>query len=350
MTADAAATSATRMPLAAKPGEASTGRSKRSRFGPLALIGGRILAAVPVLFGVSLLTFVALNVLPGNAAQQLLGADATPEQIARFEAELDLDRPAVERYLSWLGHVLTGDLGHSLASRQPVAGLVAERLPVTLELVAFAFALALALALPAALLSARRPHGAVDRLTRIAGMAALSVPNYVLALVLVLIFSVNLRLFPSIGFVPIDEGFWRNVKSLTLPGTAIALPLFGFYCRFLRNDLLEQLETEAYIVAAKARGVRSWRILVLHALRNSAFGLLTIVALNFGTLISGTVIIEQIFALPGLGRLLLQAVLTRDVVVVQALVLLLASFTIAANLCADLLYAVLDPRVRHGHR
>lgn len=326
------------------PGTAAT----RRRFRSIAFIAGRILASVPVLLGVSLLTFIALDVLPGNAAQQLLGPEATAAQVERLEVELRLDRPAAERYWTWLTAALAGDLGRSLASGQQVGGMLSERLPVTLELMAYAFFLALALAIPTALVSACVPNGVLDGATRILGIACLSLPNYVLALLLVLVFSVHLQVFPSIGFVPPTDGITHNIESLTLPALAIALPLFGFYARFLRNDLLEQFQSQAYILTATAKGIAPWRVLLFHAFRNSVFGLLTIVALNATTLISGAVIVEQIFALPGIGQLLLQAINSRDVIVAQALVLLLAAITVATSLSVDVLYAVLDPRIRYG--
>jgi len=316
----------------------------------LRLAAHRGLVAIPVLFGVTLLTFFVLDLLPGSAARQLLGADATPEQVAALEVRLGLNRPARERYLHWLTGAVTGDLGKSIASNQPVTALVAERLPVTVELVALAFALSLALSVPAALFAAHRPNRLVDRLTMLLSMGGLSMPSYVLAPVLVLIFSVNLTLFPSIGFKPPSAGVLENLHSLVLPTVAIALPLLCFYTRFLRGDVVEQMNGEDYVVTAVAKGIGPWRVLVRHALRNSLFGLLTLVGLNFGALIGGTVIVERIFALPGLGQLLLQAINTRDAPIVQAIVLLLAVVTVLANLCVDLLYAALDPRIRYGDR
>jgi peptide/nickel transport system permease protein len=174
------------------------------------------------------------------------------------------------------------------------------------------------------------------------------VANYVLALLLVLVFAVNMAAFPAIGFVPLSEGIGGNLHSLVLPALGLGIPLFCMYTRFLRGDLVDQLRGEDYITTARAKGIGPWRVLVLHAFRNSAFGLITVVSLNLGTLIGATVIIEQIFALPGLGQLLLQAINTRDHVVVQACVVLFAVVTVAANLMADLLYAALDPRIRYA--
>lgn len=310
----------------------------------------RLLAAIPVLFGVTLLTFFVASVLPGNAARQLTGAGATAAQVARLEAELRLDRPAWVRYGEWLTRALAGDLGDSVVSGRAVASLLLERLPVTLELVAFALVLSVGAAVPMALLAARWPGAIPDRLSMALSMTGLSASNYVLALLLVLLFSVHFSVFPAIGFTPIGESIVGNVRSLTLPAIAIAFPLFAFYTRFLRGELLDQIQVQDYVMAAKAKGLGPWRVLVGHALPNSLLGLLTLVGLNVGSLIGGTVIIEQIFALPGLGRLLLDAINTRDVTVIQAVVLSLTTMTVLANVSVDVLYTMLDPRIHYESR
>lgn len=309
----------------------------------------RLVTAIPVLWGVTALTFVVLNVLPGNAARQLLGAEATPEQVQQLTAELGLDKPLLTRYVDWLAGVLTGDLGRSLASGQAVTEIFGERLPVTLELAFYALGVSLVLTIPVALLATRRPGGIADRVSMAVSMTGLSVANYVLALLLVIVFAVRFPVFPAIGYVPLEQGIVENLRSLTLPAVAIGFPLFCFYTRLLRGDLLEQMR-EDYVVTARAKGVGTWRVLLRHALRNSLFGLLTIVGLNLGHLVGGTVISEQIFALPGLGQELVQAINNRDVVVVQAIVLFMAAAVVLVNLLTDILYAVLDPRIRYGQR
>jgi peptide/nickel transport system permease protein len=314
------------------------------------LVGKRLLLAVPIVIGVSILTFWVLNLIPGSAAQQLLGPEATPEQVRALELELGLDRPAVLRYLDWLGGAVTGDLGQSLVSRQPVTDLLGERLAVSGELAALAFLISLGLAVPTALLAAYRPNRFFDRLSMVVSITGLSVANYVLALLLVLVFAVQMAVFPAIGFVPLSQGLGGNLQSMALPAVAIAFPLYCFYTRFLRGDLVDQLQGEDYVTTARAKGIGPWQVLVRHAFRNSAFGLITVVGLNLGTLIGGTVIVEQIFALPGMGQLMLQAINTRDFVVVQACVVVFAVAAVLANLLADLLYAVLDPRIRYGSR
>jgi peptide/nickel transport system permease protein len=308
----------------------------------------RLVMAVPIVLGVSILTFLVLNLIPGNAAQLILGPSATPAQIRSLDHQMGLDEPAVTRYLNWLAGAVHGDLGHSLISGQSVAGEIGPRLAVSFELVGLAFVVSLVVAIPVALLAARRPNRLLDRVSMVISLSGLSIANYVFALLLVLVFAVQLSLFPAIGFVPVGQGVAANLRSLTLPALALAFPLFCFYTRFLRGDLMEQIQNEDYIVTARAKGIGPWQVLLRHAFRNSSFGLLTVVGLNVGTLIGSTVIIEQIFSLPGIGQLLLQAINTRDFVVVQACVVVFAIIAVLANLLTDLLYAVLDPRIRYG--
>ncbi|MBV9193056.1 MAG: ABC transporter permease [Solirubrobacterales bacterium] len=327
------------------------------RAGPLArvtgspllqFLGRRLLAAIVVLWGVTFLTFVVLNHLPGNAAQQLLGINATPAEIHQLSVKLGLDKPLLTRYGEWLHGLVTGSLGHSLASGQSVTSILASDLPVTFELIAFAFVISLGFAVPIALLAARRPAGIFDRASMLLSMAGLSIANYVLALVLVYFFAVKLNWLPALGWVPPSRSLSQNLKYLIMPAVSIALALLCFYARLLRADLVEQLRDEDYVTTARAKGVGPWRIILRHALRNSVFGLITVVALNLGTLLGATVIIEQIFGLPGIGHELLSAINSRDVPVVEGTVLVFGVIVVLANLIADLLYSALDPRVKYG--
>jgi peptide/nickel transport system permease protein len=311
------------------------------------LIGKRLAAAIPVMWGVSFLTFLVINRLPTDAAQQLLGVNATQQQLAELRQKLNLDEPFLSRYFDWLGHAVTGDLGRSFASDQTVTSILSERLPVTFELIAYALIVSLLFTVPVALLAARKPNGIVDRITMATSMAGLSVANYVLALVLVYVFAVKLEWLPAIGYVNPADGIWPFIKSLTLPAVSIGFPLFCFYTRLLRADILEQMQGEDYVITAKAKGVGPWRVLARHALPNALFGLLTVVGLNIGTLIGVTVIIESIFSLPGIGGALVEAFNNRDILVVQGIVLVLALIVVLCNLLTDLLYTVLDPRIRY---
>jgi peptide/nickel transport system permease protein len=329
---------------------APKGSGRLSEWALSRLIVGRLLIVVPVVLGVSLLAFAVLELMPGTPAQVLLGPEATEEQIAALEWQLKLDRPAVARYWEWLSNALKGDLGRSVASGQPVARMLAERLPVTLELVTLALLLSISLAVGLALLAVRRPNGVMDRACAVVSIIGLSVPNYVLALALVLLLAVNARLFPSIGFVPLGESISGNLASMTLPAIALGFPFCGFYTRLLRGDLLEQMRGQDYVLTAMAKGLGPWRVLLGHVFPNSVFGLATVVGMNAGALIGGAVIIEQIFALPGMGHLLLQAINVRDFVTVQGVVLVTALATVLVNLGVDLFYVTLDPRVRYGVR
>lgn len=330
-------------------GGRSDGWARRFASAPsLRLIGRRALVAIPVLWGVTFLTFIVMNALPGDAATELVGADATPAELAAVKARLGLDHSVWMRYGHWLGQlVLHANLGTSLDGGQSVGGIIGSRFPLTLELVAYAFVLSLAFSVPIALLAARKPGGIADRTSMVISMAGLSVAPFVLALVLILVFSVDYNIFPAI-YPTSNQGFFNTLYDLLVPAVAFAFPLFCFYTRFLRAELLEQMLREEYIVAARAKGISEGRLLLRHALRNSLFGFLTIIGLNVGTLIAGTVIVEAIFSIPGLGEELLTAIANRDLPVVEGIVLIYACFAVFANLFTDVLYAVADPRIRYG--
>jgi peptide/nickel transport system permease protein len=308
----------------------------------------RILQVIPVMWGVSFLCFGLLNLLPGDAAASLLGVGATKAEIAKLSGRLGLDEPFFVRYGHWLWGLLQGHLGSSIVTHQTVSSILGQRLPVSFELILFAFVISLVTAIPVALLAVRRPKGVVDRMSIVTSMFGLSCPNFVFALLLVLVFAVHLRLFPSIGFVSIGTNFWQNIHDLILPAGTIGFGLFCSYSRLLRADISEQYLSEDYIVTARSKGLTPRRILIRHAFRNSLFGLVTLIGLNLGPLIAGTVIVEQIFSLPGMGQELFQAISNGDVPVVEAVVLVLSFAVVLANLGTDLLYSVLDPRVHYG--
>jgi peptide/nickel transport system permease protein len=328
---------------ARRPGGANLRRLARSP--ALRLSGRRLLSAIPVIWGVTLLTFITLSALPGDAASALLGINATPAELRAFRIKLHLNEPFWTRYGHWLGGAVTGNLGNSFSGGQSVTSIIAQRLPVTLELVIYALIITLVVSVPVAVLCARRPRGIVDRLSMVLSMASISIAPFVLALLLVIVFAVDTSIFPAIfSGAP---GLAGNLHDYTLPSIILALPLIGFYTRFLRGDLLEQMQSEDYVVTARAKGLSEWRILTRHALRNSFIGLLTIIGLNLATLIGATVIVEQIFSLPGIGYELLQAISNRNVPVVEGIVLVFGIAVVLANLVTDLLYSVLDPRIRH---
>jgi peptide/nickel transport system permease protein len=308
----------------------------------------RTLAAIMVCWGVTFATFAAINVLPGDAAQALLGENATQTDIQVLTARLKLNEPFFERYFNWLADAVRGNLGTSLASGQHVSSILSDRMPVSFELVLLAMIVSLTLAVPVAMLSARQPGGMIDRLSLVVSTVGISVAPFVLALALIFVFAVELNWFPAIGFVPIGQSLAGNLRSLTLPACALALPLFSAYNRLLRADLVDQLRGEDYVLTARAKGASPWQVLCRHALRNSLVGLLTLVGLNLGTLIGATVIIEQVFAVPGIGATLVQAINDRDVPVVEGTVLVFGLLVVAANLLTDLANSRLDPRIRYG--
>jgi peptide/nickel transport system permease protein len=329
----------------ARPGADITRRAVGSP--SLRVAGRRVLAAIPVLFGVTFLTFVVMNMLPGDAAQELLGANATPAEVHQLEIQLHLNEPFWVRFGTWFGGLLHGDLGTSLSGGEPVTTILGQRLPVTAELLLYAFVGSIVFAVGIAVLAARRPNGIADRISMAVSMMGLSIAPYVLAPVLVYLFAIKVGWFPAIGYTPLSQNPVENIRSLTLPAVCIGFPLFAVYTRLLRADIVEQMQREDYIVTARAKGVAPWRILIRHALRNSLFGLITLVGLNLGALIGAVAIIEPIFSLPGVGGELIESINNRDLPVVEGIVVIFAVVTVLANLLADLLYVTLDPRIRY---
>ena len=306
----------------------------------------QLLRLAVVLFCVTLLTFMIVNILPGDVATAILGGLATPEDLAGLRADLGLDRPMLVRYFDWLGSALSGDLGRSHRSGEPVAQAIADRLPVSLQLMVMAQVIAIGIAVPAALLSVRRPGGLFDRLSASTAFGFLATPSFMLGILLIYLFSITLDLLPATGFSPMSEGLWANLESMILPALSLGLIEWTVLMRVLRSDLLTTLK-EDFILLARAKGLPPWRVLLQHALRPSSFTLITVIGLNIGGLIGGAVIVEQIFALPGVGRLLLGGIFNRDLILVQGTVSFIAAGFVLVNFLVDMLYAVLDPRVRH---
>lgn len=312
------------------------------------LLGRRLVSAIPTLWLVSFFTFVLMNVLPNDTAAVLLGSGATPGQVKALSAKLHLNEPFWSRYGTWLGSTLHGNLGTSLQSGQATTTVLGNRLPVTFELVLYAFVASLVIAIPLALVAARRPGGLVDRVTLLMSSLALSFAPYVLALVLVLAFAVHLNWFPVSGWVPITQNVGQNLQALTLPALSLGLWLVAFYVRLLRADLVEQMQSEDYVATAKSKGLTESRILLRHAFKNSLFPLISVIGLNFARVIEGTVVIETIFGLPGIGQELIQAIQVKDVPIVEGIVLVMGVVVVLANLVTDVMYGLLDPRIRYG--
>ncbi|CUU20615.1 peptide/nickel transport system permease protein [Bradyrhizobium sp. JR7.2] len=308
----------------------------------------RLLAILPVLLAVSLLTFLIAALLPGDLAYVILGDQATPENVAALRRDMGLDQPLWWRYLSWLGHVLQGDLGRSFRTGQTVLQAVAERIPVSLELMLMAEFIGLLIGVPLAIACAARAGGAFDRFMTGSAFAMLSMPSFLMAILLIYLFAVELRWLPATGYVPFTEEPLSNLRFFVLPALTLALAEWPGIMRVLRSDMIATLQ-EDYIALAKAKGLKPARILFVHALKPSSLTLVTVTGINIGRLLGGTLIVESIFALPGIGRLLVGAIYTRDLVILQGVVLLVACGFVIVNFIVDMLYAVLDPRIRHGH-
>jgi peptide/nickel transport system permease protein len=310
-------------------------------------VGRRLVYLLPVLFAVTLLTFLIASLLPGDLAYTILGDQATPEKVEALRAQMGLDRPIWERYLLWLGHAVQGDLGRSFRTGETVLAAVLDRLPVSLELMVLAEVLGLVIAIPLAILCAVRSGSATDRFLTGLAFGKLSLPPFMVAILLIYLFAVSLNLLPATGWIPFAEDPLANLRSFVLPALTLAIAEWPVLMRVLRSDMIATLQ-EDYIAMAKAKGLKPSRILLVHALKPSSLTLVTVTGINIGRLIGGALIVETIFALPGIGRLLVGALYARDFIILQGVVLFVAVGFVVVNFIVDMLYAVLDPRIRHG--
>ncbi len=300
------------------------------------------------LFAVSFLTFLLVSLLPGDPAVQILGTQGvSPEAIQQLREDMGLDQPLMLRYVDWIGSALTGDLGRSPLTGESVTAAIMSRLPVTLQLGLMAIGMALTLAIPLAMLSAYGAGGRLDRFVTSASFTLMSIPGFMMAIFLILIFSVTLGWLPATGWTRFTEDPVGNLRSAFLPALSLAMVELALYTRLLRSDLIGTLQQD-YITLARAKGASTLRIMTRHALRPSSFSLMTVVGLQLGAVISGAIIIEEIFALPGVGRLLYQSILQRDFLMVQGIVLFIATAYVSVNFLVDLCYSLLDPRVRYA--
>lgn len=306
----------------------------------------RIALAVPVLLGVSALAFLLLHLIPGDVAQVLLGQDATAEALQKLRANLGLDRPLPVQFLEWLGRVLTGDLGASLRSGRAILPDILDRFSVTAQLTALAAGLAWLVSVPLGVTAALRRNTPVDLAASVMALLGISVPNFALGTVLILALSLGLRWFPPVGFVSFwtDPARWLSV--LALPAVTLAAAMGGAMTRMTRSAMLDALGQE-YVRAARAKGLSARVVVYRHALRNALIPVVTVAGMQVGYLLGGAVIVEELFSLPGLGRLVLTAINQRDYPVVQGAVLFIAATFVAVNLAVDVLYARLDPRIRY---
>jgi len=306
----------------------------------------RLITLVATLVGTSVVVFLVLEILPGNAAQILMGPDASPEAVAALAQKLGLDRPAAARYWDWVTGMLHGDLGLSYAYSTPVGELVLERLALTVPLALMAMALTIVLALVAGVYAASRHNKLGDVGVMGLTQIGIAIPNFWFAILLILLFSVQLKWFSAGGFPGWqDEGIWGGVRALMLPALSLAVVQSAILARITRSAVLEVLR-EDYVRTARAKGVTQRGALWGHVLRNAMIPVVTVMGLQFAELLAGTIVVESVFYLPGLGRLIFQSISNRDLIVVRNCVMLLAAMVVLVNFVVDLLYAMIDPRVK----
>jgi peptide/nickel transport system permease protein len=306
-----------------------------------------VAALAATLLFVSLLVFVVVRVLPGDPALIILGLEANTDSVARVRRELGLDQPITVQYAHWVTRALSGDLGRSIQYDLPVATLILSRLTVTLPLTLLAAALMIAAAIPLGVYAATHHRRWGDYLTMVLSQLGVAVPGFWAGLLLILLFSVQLGWVQAGGFDGWGQGFWRGVRSLLLPAVALGLFQFAVLARTTRSALLEVLREE-YVKTARAKGVAERAVLFRHALRNALIPIVTVAGVQLGQLLAGSIILESVFYLPGLGRLTLAAISARDLPVVQGVVLFVASMIVTVNAAVDILYGILDPRIRYG--
>lgn len=308
-------------------------------------VSKRILIGILTLLAASVVVFIVLEVVPGDPARLMLGMNATEEAVRALQQQMGLDQPLLVRYASWIGGLLVGDFGKSYTYSVPVLNLITERIAVSLPLALISLFLSTIIAIPVGLFSASRRGTMADSGTMAIAQVGVAIPNFWFALLLVYVFAVSLRLVPAGGFPGWNAGVWAGFKSLILPSIALGLPQAAILARVTRSALLDVLG-EDYIRTARAKGLTRRKVLYRHAPRNALIPVLTILGLQFAFLLAGTIIIENVFYLPGLGRLVFQAITQRDLIVVQGVVMLLVATVILVNLLVDLSYALVDPRLR----
>lgn len=305
----------------------------------------RLISLLLSLAVASLVIFAVIEVAPGDPASFMLGTNAQPDTLAALREELGLDQSTPARYLSWVSGMLSGDFGTSYTYRTPVSEMISDRLQVSLPLALYALLLSTAIALPAGIYAAARRGKPGDLAVMGATQLGVAIPNFWFAMMLVLIFAINLRWFGAGGFAGWENGVLTGLHSLTLPAIALALPQAAILTRVMRSALLDILG-EDFIRTARAKGLSNRQALWRHGLRNALIPVLTIIGLQFSFLLAGSIIIEQVFYLPGLGRLVFQAISSRDLIVVESVVMLLVFAVITVNFIVDLAYAAVDPRLR----
>ncbi len=305
----------------------------------------RLITLIATLIGASVVVFVVLEILPGNAAQTLMGADASPEAVAALAEKLGIDRPPLERYWGWITGMLQGDLGTSYAYSTPVFDLVVERLALTVPLALMAMTITTVVALAAGIFAASRHNKLGDVGVMGLSQVGIAIPNFWFAIMLILLFSVHLKWFSAGGFAGWEDGILEGMKALLLPAISLAVVQSAILARITRSAVLEVLR-EDFVRTARAKGVSRRGAMWGHVLRNAMIPVITVMGLQFAELLAGTIVVESVFYLPGLGRLIFQSIANRDLIVVRNCVMLLAAMVVIVNFVVDMLYAVIDPRVK----
>lgn len=307
----------------------------------------RLLIAVPTIILISIFVFSLQKLLPGDPLLVLAGEERDPEVLELLREKYRLNDPIPMQYLAWIGNALQGDLGTSLRTNQPVTELMAQKLPVTIQLAVMSMIFALMIGIPAGILSAVKKGTATDYVANIVALSGLSIPNFWLGIMLILLVSVKWQLLPASGYVPLGEDFWQSIRTMLMPAFVLGTALAATLMRHTRSAMLGVLSTD-YVRTARAKGLSERKVVLKHGFRNALTPIVTLTALLFGELIAGAVLTEQIFTIPGFGKLVVDAVFNRDYAVVQGIVLVTAVGFIIMNLIADMLYFVLNPRLREG--
>ena len=312
----------------------------------ISYISSRLFASIPVILMVGVITFSILHIAPGDPAVLMAGEEATPEDVDKIRTALGFDRPFHVQFGVWVGRLLRGDLGTSIFSKHSIAELMAPRLQPTLSLGMLAIVLSILMGIPMGVVAAWTAGSAIDRAVMIFAVLGFSVPVFWLGFIFIWVFAVEIRLFPAVGFVPISEGIFPFLRSLTLPALANAIPFSALVARMTRSTMVEVLQ-EDYIRTARAKGLREFVVISRHALRNASIPIVTVIGLVFAALVSGAVVTETVFAIPGLGRLLVDGMVRRDYPIIQAMLMVTAVSYVFVNLIIDISYAYLDPRIRY---
>jgi len=307
----------------------------------------RSVGAILVMWAVATLVFFMLRAVPGDPIAAMLFDVGDADAIAALKAKLGLDQPVYVQYVKWFLLVLQGDLGNSIyGSRIEVSRIVMEALPRTLSLASLAFVIAIVIAVPAGLISAIRKHSALDNMVTVFAFLGLAMPDFWLGIMLIIIFAANLHWLPAIGYAPLSQGFWPWFSHLILPAIAVGTPFAAIIARMIRSSMLEVLNSD-YINVANAKGLKKLRIILVHAFPNALIPVVTVMGIAIALLMAGAVVVENVFAIKGLGRVLIEGILNRDYPVVQGAILLVSAIFVFANLAVDVLYTVIDPRIRY---